>query len=85
MANNDGILKDLFFAIGVATVAIGSAYIIGKVAKKKLNIENEMIVGGDCICSDEEDDDTDTESDNADGDDVLEGFDSNEEINEDEI
>ena len=83
MAKNDGILKDLFFAIGVATVAIGSAYVIGKIAKKKLSIENEMIVGGDCICSDKDDQvesDTDTEDD-----DVFEGFDDDEGASEDEI
>ena len=84
MAKNDGILKDLFFAIGVATVAIGSAYVIGKIAKKKFNIENEMIVGGDCICSDKEDDQVESDTD-AEDDDVFEGFDDDEGASEDEI
>jgi hypothetical protein len=58
MAREDGFLKDLFFAVGVATVALGTAYLVAKTVKKKLNIENESIFGEDCICVQNDEEDT---------------------------
>ena len=58
MAREDGFLKDLFFAVGVATVALGTAYLVTKTVKKKLNIENESIFGEDCICVQNDEEDT---------------------------
>ena len=56
MAREDGLFKDLFFAIGVATVALGATYLITKAVKKRLNDENESIFGEGCICTESKDD-----------------------------
>ena len=60
MAREDGLFKDLFFAIGVATVALGATYLITKAVKKRLNGENESIFGEGCICADCNEDNDDT-------------------------
>ncbi len=86
MSKNDGILKDLFFAIGVATVAVGSAYLIGKMVKSKLNIESESSFGEGCICTGCDDDSSTLDADEANDEDTeIYSSQDSELINEDEI